>query len=139
MNTENLTYEQILTKHQNIVKKLAALKTEEREVRELLIAGAFPNVTAEGTHTFEMADGRVLKATINYSRSVDATAVQPVIEQLRSIGVDTTRLFNWKPSLVVGEYNKLSPEAQKAADAAITTKPGAPTLKVVSPCVTTYV
>lgn len=131
MNTENLTYEQILTKHQSIVKKLAALKKEEMEVRKMLIDGAFPNVTDEGTHTFEMADGRVLKATINYSRSVDPVAVQPVLEQLREAGVDTTRLFNWKPSLVVGEYKKLGHNIQKIADACITTKPGAPTLKVV--------
>lgn len=131
MNTENLTYEEILTRHQKLVKKLAELKKEEMEVRKMLIDGAFPGVTDEGTHTFEMADGRVLKATINYTRSVDATAIQPVLEQLREAGVDTTRLFNWKPSLVVGEYKKLGHNVQKIADACITTKPGAPTLKVV--------
>lgn len=131
MNTENLTYEEILTRHQKIVKKLADLKKEEMEVRKMLIDGAFPNVTAEGTHTFEMADGRVLKATINYTRSVDPVALQPILEHLRSLGVDTGRLFTWKPSLAVGEYKKLDDEARRVADACITTKPGAPTLKVV--------
>lgn len=125
-----MTFEEMLTQHQKMVAKLAKLKNDEMELRKALADAAF-NDHSEGTHTRELADGRVLKCVFPMNRSVDAANVQAVNEQIHKMGEDARDLFTWKPSVSMTAYKKLSPEAQKIADLAITTRPGSPTLKVV--------
>jgi hypothetical protein len=125
------TFEQMLDRHQDMVAQLAHMRNEEMKLRKQLVAAAFPGEEGEGTHTFEMADGRVLKFVQAYNRTVDAASVQPVVEELHKQGVDVRDLFVWKPSLGVKAYKALTKQQRKIADIAVTTKPASPTLKVV--------
>lgn len=124
-----MEYLEALEEWQSLGPKIKQLQARERELRNLLFEGTFPN-PKEGTNTYNLPDGRIIKGTYKLSRSVDEAALPAVLEQLpEGLG---DRLVQFKPSLVLSEYRKLPDDQRKIFDQALITKPGSPTLEVTN-------
>lgn len=127
------TYEQLLTQWQELARTLKRIKDQEMALRKQLFHAAFPS-PKEGTNSYELVDGRIVKGKHTINRSVDQAAVlvaRKAISDLKLNSVNIDDLFPVEFKLGVKAYKELPPEAKQIADTAITAKPGSPALEVV--------
>lgn len=110
--------------------ELAALKAKEMQLRKELTAENFTS-TEEGTHTLDVADGWQLKMTQPYTRSLDQAKMPEILKQLKKLKADGA--VKVKYELSITQYRTLEAESKALLDAAVTTKPGAPSLELVAP------
>lgn len=122
------TFEQLLDEWVETDKQLKRLAAKERSLRDSLVAAAFPNGNP-GVNSRELADGRLLKATIKINTNVDQTAAAEAAAELTRR--NHPEVFKVKYELAKKPYDALSDDLREIADRALTRKLGAPTLEVV--------
>lgn len=134
----------------------AALVEQERAMRAALFAHFFPDAI-EGTNSFTLPDGHVLKGKLPYDRKVDPAVVQtlkalrikdlePALAvQLNLAGnnpeqlvtdallLNVDALLKWKPELEVKPYRTLTKEQAMVFDRCLTIKPGSASMEVAEP------
>lgn len=110
--------------------ELKSIQEKEAVLRKEVFATFFPN-PREGTNTAVLADGHTLRATYKLTRSIDADALPPVLEQLGQGSREF--LLKTKIGLNMGAYRKLTRDQQNIMDSALVIKPGTPSMKIVPP------
>lgn len=115
-------------------EKAKQVLAEEQMIRAACAREFFGEHPNEGTNSFELSDGYVLKATVQYTRTVDKAAFLNVSDRLRELlGPKVDELVRWKPDLAVGEFRKLEGEAAALMNSVTTTKSGLPGMEIVLP------
>lgn len=122
------TFEQLLDEWVELSATVKRMVERERALRELLVTGAFPTPKV-GVNTRELADGRILKATVKVNVNVDQEIAAKAEEELRRR--NNPGVFKVKYELAKKPYDALTDEMRQIADAALTRKLGAPTLEVI--------
>ena len=125
MNKEKLAYWYKLSQN------LKELKAEELKLRKQIFNECFKET--EGSHQLDLEDGYVLKAKLPFTRTVDKGAFDALRKPLSEKGINCDKLVNFKPSLVLTEYRKLSEDESFAFSECLLTKPGTPSLEIVMP------
>ena len=123
------TFEQLLDEWQDIAAQAKRLATKERALRDSLVAAAFPTPKV-GVNSLELADGRLIKATVKITTTIDQDAALEAEGRLIERGCNA-QPFKIKRDLDKKVYDSLSDEMKAIVDEALTRKPGAPTLAVV--------
>lgn len=129
---ENTVTMQDMVVWYELKKQLASLKTQESLMRRKIFGHCFPEPT-EGTNSYELPDGYVLKGTHVLNRDVDRGALDAGRTMLQEHGLNVDKLLDFKPSLVKREYNKLTAEEKKVFDQILIVKEGSPQLEIVQP------
>lgn len=117
---------------ESLNEKIAILKEEENALRKELFEACFEN-PVEGTNSFKLYNGHVLKFTHKINRTLDSAALSTVREMLTEKNVNMDDLIRMKPELSVSAYKKLPEDSRKIMDLAITAKPGTPSYEIVLP------
>lgn len=117
-----------------VVQTVAAkeLIAQEQELRKAVMAEFFPT-PKEGANNLDMGQGWTLKGIYKIERKVDEAALPAVKEQLRQLGVNADTLIKYKPEVATTIYKTLSEQARLVFDAALTIKPGSPTVELIPP------
>lgn len=113
-------------------QQIKDLKEKENALRLQIYGACFEN-PKEGINNFALPAGYVLKFTGKVNRTVDASVLPLVREELENLKVNMDDIIKLKPELAVGAYKKLSPEAKLVMDKAVTSKPGTPSYEIVLP------
>lgn len=113
-------------------EELKRVKAAEMLLRLKIFKAYFPSPT-EGTNTFPMAAGWVMKGKYVINRDIDPGALGAYKERFRENGINPDVLVRYKPELVLSEYRELTAEQQKFFDNALVVKPGTPSLEIVLP------
>ncbi len=123
-----------------IDKKREELVTLEALLRPKIFQGYFKDPT-EGVNNFTLPDEFILKGTRRINRNIDVGVLdafskkgpnnEPSIFQQNKINVN--KVFEYKPSLVVSEYRKLTAEELHIVDQALIIKDGMPALEIAKP------
>ena len=113
-------------------QEIANLKFKEQELRKRIFGACFEN-PVEGANNFALPAGYTLKFTHKINRTVDASVLPIIREELAEHKVNMDDVIRLKPELSVGTYKKLSPEARLVMDKAVTSKPGTPSYEIVAP------
>lgn len=129
---ENQVTQADLAKWYELSEQLKKLRAQEITLRKKIFGSAFPS-PVEGTNSFELGDGYVLKGKHTLNRDVDPGAFDALKEPLRERGINPDGLVQYKPSLVLREYRKLTAEEQQFFDQCLIVKPGSPSLEIVLP------
>lgn len=123
------TFEEMLTEWQDISAQAKRLAAKERLLRDALVAAAFPTPTV-GVNKRELADGRLVKATIKINVTIDQELAEQADAELTRRNFPG--VFSIKRDLKKTAYDALtSDELKTIADSCVIRKPGAPTLEVV--------
>lgn len=129
---ENQNLQNKLAEWWEIQKQLSELKAKESELRNVLFAAYFQN-PAEGTNSFELAGGWMLKGKRVINRSVDKGSLTAMSDNLRAAGIDLDSVIEWQPKLKVSAYRKLDAEQTHLLDQVLVIKDGTPGLEIVLP------
>jgi hypothetical protein len=129
---ENTVTQEDLNTWNTMQEELGKLKSAESLLRAKIFKAAFPN-PVEGTNTYPLSQGWVLKATYPISRKVDETLLIAMAPELRAAGIVVDDLVRVKPELTVGVYKKLSKEHRAFFDRVLEIKPGSPQMEIVLP------
>lgn len=121
-----------LAQWEKLEAEIANLKDQENTLRKELFEEMFPS-PVEGTNTFKLHAGHVVKATFKINRTVDKAALGTVREMLAELNVSLDDAIRMKPELDLKGYKAMSSEARKVMDLAITAKPGTPSMEIVLP------
>lgn len=121
-----------LSKLEVLNQQIAALKEEELALRKEIFEACFEN-PVEGTNSFNLNGGYVVKFTHKINRTLDMAALPTVRELLTEANVNVDDLIRMKPELSVTTYKKLPDSARQIMDMAITSKPGTPSYEIVLP------
>ena len=122
-----------LEKWYELNAKLKLLKMEESLLRKRVFAHYFPD-PVEGTNTFDgLAKGYVIKGKRTINRNVDAASLTAIMPELREADINADTLVEWKPSLMLKAYRKLSDNERGLFDQALIIKDGSPAMEVVKP------
>jgi hypothetical protein len=113
-------------------KQMAKLRVSEMFLRKKIFAALFPD-PHEGTNSFDLGDGYVVKGVYSITRDVDAGTLQNCADLLRQNGIRVDDLVNYKPSLAKANYNRLTEEQKQMFDQVLIVKPGSPSLEIVKP------
>lgn len=113
-------------------KELEAAKAKEALLRPKLFAYYFPNAE-EGTNSFTLPDGYILKGVRKIARDVDMGALQTLTPQMEEKGLRVDDLFKVERKLAVSEYRKLTKEELELVDQALVIKDGMPSLDINPP------
>lgn len=108
-------------------------KTQERELRQKIIACLWPATHYEGTQRIELGSKWHLKGNVKIDRKVDEALVVPVEHELMQASVSITGLFPRKPTLSLSAYRGLTAEQQLIAKKAFTETPSSPTIEYEAP------
>jgi hypothetical protein len=115
------------------VKAVAKLLADyEMSQRKTLFYHTFP-APKEGANTFDLADGRKIKATHKINRTIledQIGAARQAYSELNDRPVDFEDLLKVKYDLVVAPFRKLEGPALLAVSRMVNAKDGAPDLKV---------
>lgn len=123
------TFEELLTEWQEIAAQAKRLSNKERELRDALVAAAFP-APIVGVNKRELADGRIVKATIKLNVTVDQELAEQADQELTRRNYPG--VFRIKREIAKAVYDTLpSDELRAMADECLLKKPGAPTLEVI--------
>ena len=116
-----------------VEQQLGALKAEELQLRKQIFAEAFPTPT-EGSkeNKMDLAGGWILQGDHKVNRKVDEAVVR-TLATMDNAAPLVDKCFNFKPSLVLGEFKKLEGDDLILLADAVTETPGTPGLKVVLP------
>lgn len=109
---------------------LSDLKKIEMEQRKLLDAELFAE-PKQGTNKHELGAGWIIQSVHGTDTKLDEAAYKLIESELPDGVKDIC--VNWKPSLDVKVYKKLSPEQRELLDEAVTTKPKSVSMKLVPP------
>jgi len=109
---------------------LAKIKLTEAELRIEVRSSFFP-VPEIGTNTIELEGGWKLKCVEKLSYTIDKASLHSTLEQLPEGIAD--RVIQYKPSLDMSQYNKLSDYNRGIFDSALIIKPASPTITLVEP------
>lgn len=111
-------------------KAVAEFKTVEMEQRKLLDAELFAN-PKNGKNKHELPQGWSIESTHGTETKLDEAAYKLIESDLDDSIKDVC--VNWKPSLDVRAYKKIPEKKRALLDEAVTTKPKAPSMKLVPP------
>jgi len=126
-----------LQKWYDTSEKAAVLREQEMELRKALVTEYMPDAK-EGTNTLGLGFGKVLKVTVPVTRAVDDAQ----LDALKKVAAAEGRvsvlalcdvIFNYRPSLAVGEWKDLTDDERKLFADVVTEKPGAPGVKIETP------
>lgn len=113
-------------------QQLKAVKADEMRLRKEIAAEVFNNA-GTGTHHYTLPNNYDLKLVLTDDYTL-TNSNNETDEALTHFSDDEGNLLvEWKPSLSVMNYKKLTPELQAHFAAALTIKPTAPSLTVVVP------
>lgn len=112
--------------------QLKKVKASEMLLRTKIFKHFFPE-PVEGTNSFNLAEGWVAKGKYTINREVDPGSLGAYKQQFMEHQINPDVLVQYKPSLVLGEYRKLTAEQQKLFDVCLIIKPGSPALEIVLP------
>jgi len=129
---EDQEYLAKLYQWKTVADQLSLLKTQEMVLRKELFAVAFEE-PLEGTNKAELPGGWTLKGVYKLDRSIDEASFLAIKEKLVSVGVSTDSLVRYKIDLVLKSYKALSDATRAIMDQCLVTKPGAPSLELISP------
>lgn len=115
-----------------MAQDLRNLKAKESLLRKKIFGSAFPD-PKEGTNSYDLPDGYVLKGQHVLNRDIDIGALDALKPKLREEGMNPDNLVKYKPELKKAEYNKLTEEQKKLFDQCLIIKPGSPSLEIVLP------
>lgn len=139
-----------------IASECKPLVEQESEWRKRLFAYFFP-APKEGTNSYTLPDGHVLKGTYPVDRKVDAQTVlalrglrvgdleaalaaslglaqvppETVVAEAMRLNVDS--LLSWEPKLQTKPYRELTAEQRAIFDRCLTIKPGSLSMEVAAP------
>lgn len=132
----------MLTRWKAVSEQVAALKSEENQLRIKLVQDNFTGDKLEGVETVDIGWGWKLKATksLNYSATNESHQTEAMLAAVGAIdpGI-ATGLVKWKPELSTKVYRQLlelaakHPELNILIAAATTVKPGMPELEMIAP------
>jgi hypothetical protein len=120
---------------QDIKARIALMKTDvtaEQLLRKKIFAGFFP-APVEGTNTYNLAAGYVLKASYPIDRKVDNNVFLALKATLVIGGIPVDSIVTYEPKLVMSEYRKLTAEQQALMDQCMDVKPGSLSMEIVLP------
>lgn len=113
-------------------KQIKALKASEVLLRQKIFNGMFLE-PKEGTNSFELPDGAVVKGKRVISRTIDIGALNALREQFAVQGIMVDSLVKYTPELKLSGYRELTEEQQHLFDQALVIKDGMPGLEIVIP------
>lgn len=138
-----MTFEEYVSQWDGLVGQIAALKKQlkpltdsEMAMRKAIVksvADALGSDWKEGTNTFKLADGRVLKIGYKLTREVAAAELPAAREEyalLNDAPVAFDDLLRVKYELDLREFRKLEGQAAKVFSRVITTKEAAPEVEI---------
>lgn len=131
-NSNDKTPEKLLGEWYTMAADLKKLRASEMLLRKEIFNKCFPN-PKEGTNSFALADGYILKAVHTITRDVDEGAFNTLKPKLEELKINCDSIVRMKPSLAKTVYNTLSVDQKFLFDQALTIKPGSPALSVVMP------
>jgi hypothetical protein len=111
------------------MKPLAAA---EKLLRMRCFKGFFPE-PKEGTNSYALSGGYVLKATYKVKRDVDDVLLANGLQVLREAQIATDSLFRYKPALEVKAYRGYTAEQIHLIDQFLIIKPETPEMEIVLP------
>lgn len=88
---------------------------------------------AEGTNSYDLPAGWVLKGKHTINRSVDVASLTQLTPLLREKGYAIDKLIRYKPELAITEYKKLTDAERCVFDQVLTIKNGSPGIEIVLP------
>lgn len=123
---------EMLNKWYILQQQLRELREQEADLRAKLFNNFFIDAQ-EGTNSHTLPDGYILKGKRVITRSIDKGALNASLEGLRAVKINVDEVVDWKPTLKMSAYRKLTPEQQKIFDQVLVVKDGAPSLEIVAP------
>lgn len=132
--TPPTTFEGYLDQWDAVAQAAGLLKTLEMDMRKAIAQSVFPN-PVEGTNTHTLPDGRKLKLTHKYTRSLDESQIESTraaYMELNDRPVDFDDLLKVRYELATTAYRKLEvgTPASLTISQMITVKPSAPSLEL---------
>lgn len=115
-----------------MAQQLKTLRAKEMTLRKKIFGNAFPD-PKEGTNSYKLADGYMLKAQHKLDRSIDPGAFDAMKDVLRKHEINPDSLVRYKPELVLREYRALGEKDRQLFDQCLIVKPGSPSLEIVMP------
>lgn len=112
--------------------KLESLKERESELRKKIFSAYFTEAH-EGTNKLELQGGYTLNGKRVINRTIDKGAMVSLTPELQAAGIRLDDIVEWKPSLKLSVYRKLSEEQTKLFDQILVIKDGMPGLEIVAP------
>ncbi len=116
----------------NLKQQIEAAKERESELRKKIFAAYFADAH-EGTNKLELQGGYVLNGKRVINRTIDKGAMVSLTPELQAAGIRLDDIVEWKPSLKLSVYRKLSEEQTKLFDQILVIKDGMPGLEIVAP------
>lgn len=114
---------------QSIRDEEAKLKAKREQAEAWLSETLGVDAENEGTTHFGDEDNFVT-VEVRRTWSVDADALQSMVEA-QEVSMDTVnRVISWKPSLKVTEWRVLDEDSRKVLSQAVTSKTGKPSIKI---------
>lgn len=132
MIPDNPVTQQDLITWYNMKVELARLRTAEMLLRRKIFNAYFPD-PKEGTNSFTMPDGAVMKGVQGIDRQIDEGAALAMKDELAEANISLDKLIRRKPELVVKEYRLLTQEQMNLFDQCLVIKPESPSLEIVVP------
>ena len=129
---ENQVTQADLAEWYKLQEELKKVKAREMLLRTKIF-GYFFTSPVEGTNSYDLPDGYVLKGKHTINREVDPGAFQAMREQFSQAGIHPDAMVQWKPSLKLKEYRELTAEQIQLFDQCLIVKPGSPALEIVLP------
>lgn len=111
-------------------KQISELKNKETLLRQKIFGFYFEGAK-EGTNTYDLQDGFLLKGKRVVNRTLDYGVFQANVERFRNIGITPEDLVRMKPELELKAYRGLSADQQKVFDECLVIKDGMPSLEIV--------
>jgi len=108
------------------------LSANEKRLREELFGVAFPT-PVEGTNNVDLPEGWKLKGVLKINRTLDEAALPAVMNAVRGMNFNPDPLVRYKLELALKDYKALPENVRHVFDAALTIKPGLPTIELVAP------
>lgn len=112
--------------------QMREIKEREMELRKKIFAFYFQDAV-EGTNKLEMQDGYVLNGKRVVNRTVDKGLLVTLTPELQAAGVALDEVIEWKPSLKLAAYRKLTEAQTQLFNQVLVVKDGSPSLEIVAP------
>lgn len=113
-------------------QQMETIKEREAELRKKIFSAYFAEAH-EGTNKLELQGGYKLNGKRVISRTIDKGAMVSLTPELQAAGIRLDDIVEWKPSLKLSMYRKLSEEQTKLFDQILVIKDGMPGLEIVAP------
>lgn len=109
-------------------EKIAELTAQKKELEEKLLEELKLPEDFSGSKTFNTENAKIT-VTARVNKTIDAEKLKEVAREhgvTDALGV----IFNWKPSVIKKEWDKVNPEYQAIFSQAITEKIGSKSIKI---------